>query len=352
MVAQGLAGAPKPAPADVVRHLVAVQSQDYPGATWALGQRLDGWTEASIGATFDEGAYVRTHVLRPTWHFVAPEDLRWLLALTGPRLKRGAAHRHRALEIDDDLVVRAIGIFERAIGEDGPQTRPELGAALGRAGIDADGGRLAHLVMCAEYDSRICSGPRKGRLQSYALIDERVPPSRSRERDEALSELAGRYVRGHGPVQDIDLAWWSGSSLGDARRGLAAAGAEMERTTLQDGRTFWSADGGAAAAGAIAPTAHLLPNYDELLVAMRDRQDGAHPDLPEEARRPEHIFNDVIVVDGQVVGEWDRPAPKGPPRVGLRPRVALDTEARARVEDVVGRYSTFIGRPLAAEWLD
>ena len=351
-MAQGLAGPPKAAPADVVRHLLAVQSQDYPGATWALGQRMAAGTQESIGALFDQGTFVRTHVLRPTWHFVAPEDLRWLLALTGPRLLRGAAHRHRALEIDAELVVRAETVFEEVIRRDGPQTRPELGMALAEAGIQAEAGRLAHLIMCAEYEARICSGPRKGRLQSYALIDDRVPPSRPRERDEALAELAARYVGGHGPIQDIDLAWWSGLSLGDARRGLAGAGERVERTVLADGRTFWSADQAGAGARDLPPSTHLLPNFDELLVAMRDRRDGAHPDLPEDARAPEHIFNDVIVIDGEVVGEWDRPAPKGTPRLGLRPRVPLDARTRAAVDAAVARYAAFVDRTIEAVWLD
>jgi hypothetical protein len=329
-----------------------VQSQDYPGAVWAVGQRVEHGTAASIGATFDDGAFIRTHVLRPTWHFVAPEDLRWLLALTGPRLLRAAGHRHRALEIDAELVVRAAHVFERVIGRDGPQTRPELGRALADAGIHADGGRLTHIVMSAEYQRLICSGPRKGALQSYALVEERVPHARPRERDEALSELAARYVRGHGPVQDIDLAWWSGLSVGDARRGLAGAGDQVERTVLPDGRTFWSADESGVAARDVARPVHLLPNFDELLVAMRDRREAPHPDLPEDARRPEHIFNDVIVVGGEVVGEWDRPAPKGPPRLGLRPRVLLDAATRSGVEAAVARYEAFVGRSFVTTWLD
>lgn len=331
---------------------MAVQSQDYPGAMWALGQRLEGWTEASIGRAFDDGTFVRTHVLRPTWHFVAPEDLRWLLALTGPRLLRGAAHRHRALEIDDELAARSTGIFERALTRADSLTRRQLRAALAEEGIEAAGGRLAHLVMVAEYGAVICSGPRHGAEQSYALVEERIPISRPRERDEALAELAARYVAGHGPVQDIDLAWWSGLSLGDARRGLAAAGDRLEKATLDDGRTMWAAEGGAVPAPARKPRAHLLPNFDELLVAMRDRRDGAHPDLPEDARAPEHIFADVTVVDGQVVGEWDRPAPRTGGRVGFRPRVALGKRVRTAVEMAVERYAAFLGRPLEAEWLD
>lgn len=336
-----------------MRHLLAAQSQDYPGAVWALGQRVATGTAASIGSDFDDGSFIRTHVLRPTWHFVAPEDLRWLLALTGPRLIRAAAHRHRALEIDDDLLGRSASVFERAISDGGPQTRPELGIALRRAGIEAEAGRLMHLIMWAEYRALLCSGPRKGKLQSYALLEQRVPPARPRDRDEALMELAERYVAGHGPVQDVDLAWWSGGSLGEARRGLQGAADRVERTVMPDGRTFWSADdGGRRAAPPAGRTVHLLPNFDELLVAMRDRRDGAHSDLPEEARRPEHIFSDVIVVDGQVVGEWDRPAPSGAPRLGLRPRIVLDPGTRTAVEAAADRYARFIGRPLAVRWLD
>ncbi|HJP88127.1 MAG TPA: winged helix DNA-binding domain-containing protein [Candidatus Limnocylindrales bacterium] len=340
-------------PVDAVRHLLAVQSQDYPGAVWALGQRIGSGTAASIGTEFDDGAFIRTHVLRPTWHFVAPEDLRWLVALTAPRLIRGAAHRHRALGIDARLLVRAAGVFERQIAERGPQTRPELGAALARSGIEAEAGRLMHLIMWAEYEAILCSGPRKAKLQSYVLLEERVAPARPREREEAIVEIAARYVAGHGPVQDVDLAWWSGGSLGEARRGLQGAGDRLERTVMRDGRIFWSADdGGARAAGATGRSVHLLPNYDELLVAMRDRTDCAHPDLPEDARRPEHIFNDVIVVDGQVVGEWDRPTPSGKPRLGLRPRVKLDAGTRADVEAAANLYGRFIDRRLTVEWLD
>ncbi|MGH2897568.1 MAG: DNA glycosylase AlkZ-like family protein, partial [Solirubrobacteraceae bacterium] len=187
-----------------------MQSQDYPGATWALAQRLDGWTRQAIDAAFDAGEMIRTHVLRPTWHFVAPEDLRWLLALTGPRLQRGDAHRQRALDIDDALVTRSMVLFERAIAAAGPRTRAELRAALADSGIDADAGRLGHLLFHAELAALLCSGPRRGAAQTYALVDARVPPSVPRPRDEALAQLAGRYVRSHGPAQDIDLAWWSG----------------------------------------------------------------------------------------------------------------------------------------------
>jgi hypothetical protein len=336
----------------VARSLVAVQSQDYPGATWALAQRLDGWTQATIDRAFDAGELIRTHVLRPTWHFVTPEDLRWLLALTGPRLRRGDAHRQRALEIDDALVARSARLFEGAIAKAGPRTRAELRDTLAAAGIEADAGRLGHLIFHAELDALLCSGPRRGSAQTYALVDEWVPPSRARQRDEALAELAGRYVASHGPAQDIDLAWWSGLSLTDARRGLAAADASLERETI-DGRTFWFASGaGNVKSAATEPSMHLLPNYDELLVAFRDRTDGLHPDLPVPSRTAQEILNHVIVRDGLVVGRWWRPTATTRSGVRLEPKVDLDDGDRRRLAAAVERYATFLGRALEATGLD
>jgi hypothetical protein len=198
----------------------------------------------------------------------------------------------------------------------------------------------------------LCSGPRRGTEQTYALVDERIPPSAPRERDAALAELAVRYVGGHGPIQDVDLAWWAGLSLGDARRGLAAAGKRVERTALDDGRAFWSADDGRTALRPTTTRGHLLPNYDELLVALRDRRDGLHPDLPPDATTPQSILADVVAVDGLVVGRWERPVSTGGLELRLRPRIELADTARRAVAAAVRRYGTFLGRPLTADWPD
>jgi hypothetical protein len=289
-------------------------------------------------------------VLRPTWHFVAPEDLRWLLALNGQRRIRAAHHRHVALEIDAAVATRTLGIFERALAARGPLTRPELGAALADEGILADAGRLAHLVMWAEAEALICSGPRKGRLHSYVLVDEHIPPSRERTPDEALAELAGRYVAGHGPVQDIDLAWWAGINLGEARRGLQAASPALRREVVDD-RAFWSADGGSTPAPVEGRSIHLLPNYDEMLVALRDRRDGLDPELPAWARTAEEIFSHVILRRGLVVGRWFR-TPSGPLRLTIEPRVDLDAGDRDGVAAEARRYASFAGMPAQVVGLD
>jgi hypothetical protein len=320
------------------------------GATWALAQRLDGWTKADVDRAFDAGELIRTHVLRPTWHFVAPEDLRWLLALTGPRRIRGAAHRHRALEIDGVLATRAMGIFERAIAAAGARTRQELRAALADEGIETDTGRLAHLIIWAEAEALLCSGPRRGASHTYALVDERVPPVATRTADEALAEIASRYVASHGPAQDVDLAWWSGLNVGEARRGLAAATPALEREVVE-GRTFWSAPH-ARKAPAGGPYLHLLPNFDELLVAFRDRADAIDPGLPAEARTPEAIFTNVIARDGRVIGQWRRSPSTAPTTVVVEPLVPLRAADRDPLVAAVQRYAAYLGQSLEMTGLD
>src|SRR4029079_16769811 len=163
---------------EVVRWFVAVQSQDFGGAKWGVGQRLSRATDATVGRAFDAGEILRTHVMRPTWHFVSPDDLRWLLALTAPRVHRLNGPNYRKFEMDARTITRSRDAMERALDTGGHLTRDELGAAIRRAKIPFDGVRLAHLVMHAELEAAICSGPRRGKQFTYALTEQRVPKGR------------------------------------------------------------------------------------------------------------------------------------------------------------------------------
>lgn len=243
-----------------------------------------------------------------------------------------------------------MGIFERAIATAGARTRQELRAALADAGIETDTGRLAHLIIWAEAEALLCSGPRRGGSHTYALVDERVPPAPARTADEALAEIATRYVASHGPAQDVDLAWWSGLNVGEARRGLAAATSALERQVLE-GRTFWSARHGRTVPGG-GPYLHLLPNFDELLVAFRDRGDAIDSGLPTEARTPEAIFTNVIARDGRVIGRWRRSPVTAPTAVVVEPLVPLRAADRDPLAAAVQRYASYLVRPLEMTGLD
>jgi len=207
---QRLSGAGFATPEDVVSWLGAVQAQEYAGAKWALALRMRRASQPMIDATFAAGTILRTHVLRPTWHFVAPADIRWMLALSKPRVSAAMASYNRRLELDATVFRRSQRAIVRALRGGVQLTRQELKAVLQRAGINPGTiQRLAHIVIQAELDAVICSGPTRGSQSTYVLFEERVPASRLLERDHALAELARRYFTSHGPAQLRDFAWWA-----------------------------------------------------------------------------------------------------------------------------------------------
>src|SRR6185369_4462037 len=198
-------------PVDVVRWLGAVQAQDYHAALWALALRMRNATHAAVEAAFNHGEIIRTHVLRPTWHFVAPEDIRWLLQLTAPCINRRCSGTYRRFGLDDAVFKRSTKVFVKALRGGKHLTRAALRAAHNQAGIPADDTvRMGHLLLRAELDGLICSGPRLGKQFTYALLEERVPPGKTLTREEALAELTRRYFSSHGPATLQDFVWWSG----------------------------------------------------------------------------------------------------------------------------------------------
>lgn len=341
--AQRLTGQPLASIVAAVRHFGAVQSQDYLAAKWALGLRLGVETvESDVDRAYDEGAILRTHVLRPTWHFVAPEDIRWMLALTGPKIHRSMAGRYRNLELDAATIRRAHALFEKVLEGGRHMSRPELGEELSRAGIAPDGQRLPHLLASAELAGLLTSGPGKGKQLSYALLEERAPKARSLDREEAIAELTLRYFVSHGPAQLRDFTWWSGLTQLEARRGLEMSGAALERREV-DGATYWfDARLGSPRAG--APVAHLLPNFDEYTVGYADRSAMLHPARP---FRPElfafsSILANVLVVAGQVCGSWRRVRDRAGLQVEVRELAELSAAERRLVARAVERYKRFV----------
>jgi hypothetical protein len=341
LAVERLIGSPFERLEDAVSWLTAVQSQDYIGAKWALGLRTRGATEAAIDAAFDAGTIVRTHVMRPTWHFVSRSDVRWLLALTAPRVRAVSAYYRKKLGLDPATIGKSHDALARAL-EGGPAIRKALAVALERAGVDAVGLRLGYLLMEAELDAVIVSGPRIGKQLSYARFDDRVPPSPKRDRDDALSELALRYFRSHGPATANDFAWWSGLTVGDAKRGADASSAALERFVADD-RTYWF--GPLERRPRLAkPIVHLLPNYDEFLVAYKDR--SASVELPREtALGPlaNVLASHIAVRDGQVIGGWQRRFSKGTIAIETKLVIRLDPPSRAALELAAARCGRFFG---------
>lgn len=339
-------------PQEVVAGLLALQAQEYASAKWAIGLRARGLTDATVEAAFNAGEILRTHILRPTWHFVAPGDLRWLLHLTGPRVHAANASMYRKLELDAPFLNRCLDVLSRALEGGRFLTRTELQTALERAGIivgnftanrfATSGQRLAYVVMHAELEGLLCSGPRQGgprqgKQFTYALLDERVPATPPRSREEALAELTRRYVASRGPATVADLVWWSGLTVKEARAGIATLPAEFVRETW-DGQEYWFVPP-EAPLGTDAQTTFLLPDYDEYGISYRDRRALFAEEVPAPTKRGEEgAYYHQIVVDGYIASTWQRTTKS----LTIQPFAPL-TEAQHRALDAATqRYQAFV----------
>jgi hypothetical protein len=261
-----LVGSPMTTPEEVVGWFGAVQSQDVPGALWAIAQRLpvDGRaTVDELGAAMDEGRVVRTHGPRPTWHFFHPADLRWILSLVGPRVEQTMAGLVRRLGIRADEMARGEAAIEAAMAGGVALTRSQLRDVVASVGIAASEPLVTSVIgMRAEVRAAVCNGPRRGKKATFVLVDDWVPRAAPLAPTDALRELAIRYFRSHGPALAHDMAWWSGLTVGDVRRAAELAGSVLERRTI-DGRDYWAAAGGFEPAELHGPLIQLLPNYDD-----------------------------------------------------------------------------------------
>ena len=342
---QRIGTSPLSKPSEVVRWLGAVQAQDYAGAKWALGLRLRGSTDTTIEQAVADGSILRTHVLRPTWHFVAPEDIRWLLALTAPRIHAANAYYYRNLELDKSLFARSSAALVKALRDGQQLTRAELVSVLRQAGIEGNGLRMVYLIGSAELDGIICSGARRGKQFTYALLDDRVPPTKTLERDEALAELTRRYFTSHGPATEEDFMWWSGLTRADIRSGLEMVKRQMVHEMI-DGKTYWFAASGPLASKS-SQAACLLPNYDEYIVGYTDRSaifDSSHSNKLDSRGNP--LFQHTIVVKGRIAGTWKRILKKDALVIETNLFTPLTKAEDRSVALAIQRYGEFLELPV------
>jgi hypothetical protein len=342
---QLLIGATRRKPADVVSWLCAMQAQDYPGAKWAIGLRVPGCADADVEQAFNDGEILRTHVLRPTWHFVTPADIRWLLALSGPRVHAVNAYYYRQLGLDEKTFKKSCALMCRVLEGGKTMTRAELGAHLKRARIPADGLKLGYLSMHAELEGVICSGPRRGKQSTYALLDERAPAKdRAIDRDEALARLARRYFQSHGPATVRDFSWWSGLTLTETQRAVELAKPALD-SAMVNGSTYFSGDGVTGKIPNRIP-AMLLPNYDEYLIAYKDRAAVVDPDrVANIAARTGGAVANHVVIDGRLAGGWSRRLLGNKAVIDLAPYKKLSAQQLRAVSNAAESYGEFLGLP-------
>jgi len=334
-------------PQEVVKWLGAVQAQDYMAAKWAVAQRARDLTDAAMDQAFADGKILRTHILRPTWHFVSPDDIRWMLMLTASHVHATNAYYYRRSGLDKAIFKHCHTAIAKALRGGKQLTRAELGSALQKTGVETGGElRLNLIVMHAELDGLICSGARRGKQFTYALLEERVPPADTLEHDEALAELTRRYFTSHGPATLKDFAWWSGLSMAEAGRGLEMIRSEFGHRVI-DEQDYWYTLS-ASDKKAAAPTAYLLPNFDEFTVGYTDRSaiHDAPPNIKPDARG-NSLLQNIILLDGQVAGTWRRTLRKNEVIVVLKPYAKLKKIGQQAVDHAARRYGGFLGLPAA-----
>lgn len=296
LTAQLLAGPPAKGPETVVRRLLAVQGQDSRGARLAIRARSEGLTAADVDRALDDRTLLITWLNRGTLHLVRSEDYPWLQALTRPRLQTSSARRLVQEGLSPDAAERGVRAIERALADEGPLTRIQLRERVAAAGVRTEGQALPNLLFAASLRGIIVRGPLVGAQHAYALVRDWLGPARPIDRDRALAELARRYLQGHGPASDRDLAKWAGLALRDARAGLGAIASELiER---EDGLV----DLARRPVAAELPPPRLLGSFDPVLHGWVSRA----PMLAD--KEPiitlNGVFRPFALVRGRAVAVW------------------------------------------------
>ena len=331
--------------ADVVRLLCCVQSQEYAHALWSLGMRTSDLSATEVQAEFDSGAFLRTHILRPTWHFVAAEDIRWILELTAPRVQKLNQGIYRQEGLDEATLQRGAALIAEELRGSRYRTRAELAQALAGRGLASERLRLAYIVMNAELEGLICSGPMRGAQHTYGLLDERAPRSfaadaRSGETRDA-AELAYRFLVGHGPASVQDLARWSSLTIGQCREAIDAVKDRLDCATVE-GVELWFDAGGPAEEPSSA--ALLLPLYDEVTLSyptLNFPSASGHPHQP-----GQDLFIGCVVIAQTNVGLWRRTVKGSKMIMEITLAAGRMAGSKALVEAAAVELAIFAGKEL------
>jgi hypothetical protein len=327
-------------PHELVRWMGCIQAQDYAGAKWAIGCRIKGIRDEEIENDFNKGKILRTHVLRPTWHFISPEDIHWMLKLTAPRVKAFCKSLHKKLDIDDKALRKSKAIITKALAGGRHLDRDEIKNLLKTGKLNTDDIRLGFYLMDAELNGLICSGERKGKQFTYALLEERVRKYKTLDHDEAIAELAKRYFRSHGPATLHDFAWWSGLTLTDGKKGIELNHKNLSHLVL-NGQAYWFSED---ATGNKAKTSvYLLPPFDEFTVAYKDRMDIVNPKF---YLKTGNGMKPVVVQSGQITGIWKRTELKDKVEIEITSLEANNKTAAQKIKRTSNDYAKFLNKDL------
>lgn len=304
LYSQQIAGTKIHSPKEMVAWMGAMQAQDYHMAKWAIGARLPNSTDKEIEIAMDKGQIIRTHLMRPTWHLVSADDIYWMLELTAPHVKSSMNSSANLLGLTSQVISKCNKIIEKALLNGNHLTRDELMQLLNKAKISTDSFRPIHIMFHAELNGIVCNGIRRGKNNTYALLEERVPKKKALPREEALAKLAHRYLSSHGPATLKDFIWWSGLPVKDARNALEIVKSKFVSEKIGE-ETYWFSNS-VPIQKKENQSVYLLPAFDEFLISYKDRSASFPLGNHKKAFTNNGIFRPIIIINGHVTGIWKR----------------------------------------------
>lgn len=296
-------------PQEIVKHLGAMQAQDYVMAKWAIGSRCDA-SEKSIEEAINSGKIIRTHILRPTWHFVSVDDIYWMLDVSGPQVKKIVLSAAKKNGFDQKKLDKVNSSIEKILAGNNSLTRDEIMQELDVKKNSGEGFFNSTIIMMnAELDGLVCNGKMKGKQLTYSLLEEKVPKTYVKlTKEEGLAKLAKRYFESHGPATLIDFTWWSGFPATTAK--LAVHSVESELDSIEvDGKKYWFKKGLPSEINT-PKSIHFLPSFDEILISYKTREITIAKEYQANAFTNNGIFWPIIIEDEKVIGTWKRATKK------------------------------------------
>jgi hypothetical protein len=298
-------------PNQVVNWMGAMQSQDYEMSKWAVALRLPNMIENKIETALSNGEIIRTHILRPTWHLVSAENLRWMMDLSAPQLIRTLNSYTKSVELNTKDLLKAEKLIQKLLQQKNHCTRDEIMMVLQKEKIKTNGYRSAHIMFHCELNSLVCSGIRKGKDITYALIDERIDVFKKISRDEALVRLATIYFQSHSPATLKDFSWWSGLNQTDAKKGINFILKKLNQIIVGE-QTYFVFEKSQSPLPSIkvgitaSDKIHLLPAFDEYIISYNNRDAILEKKHYWEVATKNGMFKPIILQNGKIIGTWKR----------------------------------------------
>jgi hypothetical protein len=347
LIQQGITHAEIHTPLEIIKNLGAMQGQDYHGSLWAIGLRT-GLTQREVIKHIEKREIIRTWPQRGTLHFVPPNDSKWMVGLSAERLVKGAARRREQLGIDDETFLSSEKILRRAFLKEKLLSRPKILKFLEEGGISVSDGRGYHILWYLAQIGILLIAEMDGKQQTFGLLEVLFPEAKLLGRPDAIKLLAKRYFTSHGPATLQDFVWWSGLTVKDARLGVIE-NAHVLRSELIGDTEYWLGKD-ATLPNASKRTAYLLPGFDEYFLGYKDRAVVIDLTFMQQVVPGNNgMFKPTIIIDGRVVGTWQRVLKKNRVTVKLFPFKKLNATDEDLLTIPAKQYADFIELPVETE---